>query len=114
MQLFLMITVQEIAHPDHGSTKLLSFRKHDQTEMIRLCPVEAAAGNHQNVGGAKQIPGEYLVIGDAEFGNVQLGEQVEGCSVLHIGNTIDGIQNFHRSRDEPWKQEFPYLPARQE
>ena len=53
--------------------------------MVGVGPVEAGAGDDEDLGLRQQVPGELFVIGDVELLHIQLGEEIEGTlGLVHL------------------------------
>ena len=84
-----MIAVKEFAHTSHCSSELIGLRKHYNSEVVRLFPVEAAAGNKKNVCCMEKIPCELLIVGDVEFLYIELREEIKSSTVFNEADTVN-------------------------
>lgn len=72
-----MVMLQEISQLFHSLGQHLYARQIHNAEMVGLMPVETTAARDQNLLPMKQVERELLIVGNAEFLHVKLGEDVK-------------------------------------
>ena len=111
-RLFLLVAIKEFAHTHHSSSELFNLRKHNNTEVVRLFPVKATAGDKKNICSVEKIPCEFLIISDVELFDIKLGEEIEGGTVGWLqwwAPTLDCQDPLLNKGLDLSKPQFPYL-----
>lgn len=73
----LMIIAEEIGDLSHGFFQYFDPWQINDTEVIRLMPVESAAVDQQDLFIPEQVKGELFIVCDIELLNINFGEDVK-------------------------------------
>ena len=93
---FLLLSVigKEIAKLYHGFVQHFNTGQIHDSEVIGLMPVEALAGDQQDLLIPQQVKGKLFVIGDIKLLCVDLGENIEAGLRLYSADTGDIIESL--------------------
>ena len=88
--------MQKLADVGHGAGKVPGLRQHDDPEVIRLRPVEAAARHQQDMLLVQKVHGEFFIVGDGTLFEIDAGEDIEGGGIFDDRKAIELPQGIDR------------------